>query len=55
LPSAAGYFAWLNVYSTRESLGAASPYDKIEAEVVKAFTLDRYTVLATSGTAPTRR
>jgi NTE family protein len=40
-----GYFAWLNVYSTRESLGAVAPYDKIEAEVVKAFTLDRYTVL----------
>ena len=40
-----GYFAWLKIYSTRESLGAPDPYDRIEAEVVKAFTLDRYTVL----------
>jgi NTE family protein len=40
-----GYFAWLNVYSTRESLGAVTPYDKIDTEVVKAFTFDRTTVL----------
>jgi NTE family protein len=40
-----GYVAWLNVYSTRESLGAANPYDKIETAVAKAFTFDSYTVL----------
>jgi NTE family protein len=40
-----GFFAWLNVYSTGESLGAVSSYDKIAADVSIPFTFDRYTVL----------
>ena len=40
-----GYFAWLNVYSTRKLTGAIVPYDKYEVTVAKAVTLDRYTVL----------
>jgi NTE family protein len=41
-----GYFAWLNYYTTRESLGAAAPYDKIEAAVAQALTFDRYSIVA---------
>ncbi len=40
-----GYFAWLNVYSTRPQTGAVQPYDKIDTLAAAASTFGPYTVM----------